>query len=63
MEVINEVMPEAQWHEVDIAMCPFRADTVRMTSSKGWRDISVHRIAGLAGHLSIESVELPGAFG
>lgn len=53
---------EELWDEVAIAMYPRRADLFRMSSSKEWREIAVHRTAGLAGQLNIETVALPGAF-
>lgn len=54
---------EELWDEVGIAMYQSRADMLHMTSSKEWRQIAVHRTAGLAGQLNIETVELKGAFG
>ena len=53
---------EDLWDEVAIAMYPKRADLFRMSSSKAWQEISVHRTAGLAGQLNIETVAQPGAF-
>jgi len=50
------------WDEVVIAMYPKRGDLLRMSSSKEWREIAVHRKAGLAGQLNIETVAQPGAF-
>ena len=44
------------WDEVAIAMYPKRGDLFRMSSSKEWQEISVHRAAGLAGQLNIETV-------
>lgn len=49
------------WDEVAIAVYPSRADLTRMSMSKEWREISVHRHAGLAGQLNIETVMSPGA--
>jgi uncharacterized protein (DUF1330 family) len=53
---------EDLWDEVAIAMYPKRADLLRMSSSKAWREIAVHRTAGLAGQLNIETVAQAGAF-
>ncbi|MFT5287606.1 MAG: hypothetical protein ACI8W3_000899 [Myxococcota bacterium] len=53
---------EDLWDEVAIAMYPKRADLLRMSSSKEWQEIAVHRTAGLAGQLNIETVAQPGAF-
>lgn len=53
---------EDLWDEVVIAMYPKRADLLQMSSSKAWQEISVHRTAGLAGQLNIETVAQPGAF-
>jgi uncharacterized protein (DUF1330 family) len=47
---------EELWDEVAIAMYPKRADMVRMSMSEEWREISVHRSAGLKGQLNIETV-------
>lgn len=54
---------EILWDEVAIAMYPRRGDMVRMSMSEEWRAIAVHRSAGLAGQLNIETVVTPGAFG
>ena len=54
---------EDLWDEVAIAMYPKRADLLRMSSSEEWQKIAVHRTAGLAGQLNIETVAQPGAFG
>ena len=53
---------EDLWDEVAIAMYPKRADLVAMSSSKEWQEMSVHRAAGLAGQLNIETVAQPGVF-
>lgn len=53
---------EELWDEVAIAMYPKRADLLRMSSSKQWQGIAVHRAAGLAGQLNIETVAQSGAF-
>ncbi|MEH6693616.1 MAG: DUF1330 domain-containing protein [Hyphomonas sp.] len=47
---------EELWDEVAIAMYPDRASMVRMSMSDEWREISVHRAAGLKGQLNIETV-------
>ena len=47
---------EELWDEVAIAMYPDRAAMVRMSMSDAWREISVHRAAGLKGQLNIETV-------
>ena len=52
---------EELWDEVAIAIYPKRADMVRMASSTEWQEIGVHRAAGLAGQLNIETVAHPGS--
>ena len=47
---------EELWDEVAIAMYPDRAAMVCMSMSEEWRAIAVHRSAGLAGQLNIETV-------
>lgn len=47
---------EELWDEVAIAMYPSRADLLKMSTSPEWREIAVHRTAGLAGQLNIETV-------
>jgi len=47
---------EELWDEVAIAVYPDRNALLRMSTSKEWQDISVHREAGLAGQLNIETV-------
>lgn len=47
---------EELWDEVAIAKYPNRAALLAMSSSQEWRDAAVHRSAGLAGQLNIESV-------
>jgi uncharacterized protein (DUF1330 family) len=47
---------EELWDEVAIAMYPDRAALLAMSTSKEWRSLSVHRAAGLAGQLNIETV-------
>jgi hypothetical protein len=49
------------WDEVAIGVYPKRADMVRMSMSEEWREIAVHRSAGLDGQLNIESVLSPEA--
>ena len=47
---------EDLWDEVAIAMYPTRGDLLRMSTSDEWRAAAVHRTAGLAGQLNIETV-------
>ncbi len=47
---------EDLWDEVAIAMYPRRSAMIEMTSSPEWLEASVHREAGLAGQLNIETV-------
>ncbi|MEM9033673.1 MAG: DUF1330 domain-containing protein [Actinomycetota bacterium] len=47
---------EELWDEVAIAKYPNRAALVAMSSSEEWQAASVHRTAGLAGQLNIETV-------
>ena len=47
---------EELWDEIAIAMYPDRASMVRMSMSEEWREIAVHRMAGLKGQLNIETV-------
>ena len=47
---------EELWDEIAIAMYPDRAAMVRMSLSEEWREIAVHRMAGLKGQLNIETV-------
>lgn len=44
------------WDEVAIGVYPKRGDMVRMSMSDEWREIAVHRTAGLDGQLNIETV-------
>ena len=44
------------WDEVAIGVYPKRGDMVRMSMSDEWREIAVHRNAGLDGQLNIETV-------
>lgn len=54
---------EELWDEVAIASYPNRAALVAMSMSDEWREIAVHRTAGLAGQLNIETVASAGADG
>ena len=47
---------EELWDEVAIAKYPNRAALVAMSSSEEWQAAAVHRTAGLAGQLNIETV-------
>jgi len=47
---------EDLWDEVAIAAYPDRASLLRMSMSEAWQAASVHRTAGLAGQLNIETV-------
>jgi len=47
---------EELWDEVAIAVYPDRAALARMSASDEWRAASVHRSAGLAGQLNLETV-------
>jgi uncharacterized protein (DUF1330 family) len=53
---------EDLWDEIAIAIYPKRADLFRMSTSKEWQEMAVHRAAGLAGQLNIETVAQAGAF-
>lgn len=44
------------WDEVAIAKYPNRAALFEMSTSDEWRELAVHRTAGLAGQLNIETV-------
>ena len=44
------------WDEVAIAKYPNRAELWAMSTSKEWNEAAVHRTAGLAGQLNIETV-------
>ena len=48
---------EDLWDEVAIAKYPDRGSLVEMTSSEEWQALAVHRAAGLAGQLNIETVD------
>jgi len=47
---------ESLWDEVALAEYPNRAALVQMSMSPEWRAADVHRAAGLAGQLNIETV-------
>ena len=47
---------EELWDEVAIASYPERSSLLAMSSSDEWRELAVHRTAGLAGQLNIETV-------
>lgn len=51
---------EELWDEVAIARYPSRGDLLAMSMSPEWQEASVHRAAGLAGQLNIETVAAPG---
>jgi uncharacterized protein (DUF1330 family) len=46
---------EELWDDVAIATYPSRAAMLEMASSPEYQEISVHREAGLAGQLNIET--------
>jgi uncharacterized protein (DUF1330 family) len=47
---------EELWDEVAIAQYPSRVGLWEMSSSLEWQKLAVHRTAGLAGQLNIETV-------
>ena len=47
---------EELWDEVAIAKYPNRGALLAMSSSPEWQEAAVHRSAGLAGQLNIETV-------
>lgn len=47
---------EDLWDEIAIAVYPERAAMMKMSSSEEWQAAGVHRAAGLAGQLNIETV-------
>lgn len=51
---------EELWDRVAIAMYPSRAAMLEMMSSPGMQEIAIHRQAGLAGQLNIETAEAQG---
>lgn len=46
---------EELWDEVAVALYPERSALLRMSMSEEWKDIGVHRAAGLKGQLNIET--------
>ena len=50
---------EDLWDEIAIASYPNRGALLKMSTSDEWRALSVHRTAGLAGQLNIETVARP----
>lgn len=50
---------EDLWDDVAIAMYPNRSAMLQMMQLPEMSDIAVHRVAGLAGQLNIETVEAP----
>ena len=48
------------WDEIAIARYPSRRHMVAMSMSEAWLEASVHREAGLAGQLNIETTMMPG---
>ena len=50
---------EELWDQIAIAMYPSRAAMFEMIQLPEYAEISVHRTAGLAGQLNIETVALP----
>ena len=50
---------EELWDDVAIAMYPNRAAMLAMMQSPGMQEIGIHRSAGLAGQLNIETVADP----
>jgi len=53
---------ETLWEQVAIAMYPSRAAMLEMIQMPEYAEISVHRTAGLAGQLNLETVALAGAW-
>ena len=53
---------ETLWDQVAIAMYPSRAAMLEMIQMPEYAEISVHRTAGLAGQLNIETVAPVGAW-
>lgn len=51
------------WDEVAIAKYPDRRALYEMSTSDEWREAAVHRTAGLAGQLNIETVSPSDHFG
>jgi len=52
---------EELWDEVAIAVYPERSTMLKMSMSEEWQAAGVHRAAGLAGQLNLETV-MPDAF-
>ncbi len=52
---------EELWDKVAIAMYPSRAAMLEMMQSPRMQEIGIHRAAGLAGQLNIETVRASGA--
>ena len=48
------------WDEIAIVSYPSRGDLLAMSTSKEWREAAIHREAGLAGQLNIETTAIPG---
>jgi uncharacterized protein (DUF1330 family) len=55
-------MVEELWDKVAIAMYPSRAAMLQMMSSPEMQEIGIHRAAGLAGQLNIETVAASGSW-
>ena len=53
---------EELWDKVAIAMYPSRAAMLQMMMSPAMQDIGIHRTAGLAGQLNIETAGASGAW-
>jgi uncharacterized protein (DUF1330 family) len=53
---------EELWDSVAIAQYPSRASMLEMMQLKEYREIAVHRSAGLAGQLNIETTDTRGMF-
>ena len=53
---------ETPWEQVAIAMYPSRAAMLEMIQMPGYAKLSVHRTAGVAGQLNIETVTPTGAW-
>lgn len=51
---------EELWDEIALAEYPDRAALWAMTTSREWREIAIHREAGLAGQLNIETIRTAG---
>jgi len=52
--IIGEV--EELWDEITVVKYASRKDLRDMTTSQEWKNINVHRLAGIEGQLNIESV-------